>query len=203
MPTFDEGEATGGHTQNPAKMACVQSTTRSGSFSDDMSELDEVKQKQDELIMRLTEHNNALLKNYVSNLESCLCKLQAQLGHAIQSGGMVSLETLQRTLPDERSASMDVPGVQFENGAEHQEIADSEAVESVILKKHAHCTAEICWRQKYTESMGQLQAVLVELKAELEEKTIPECEAENPNTKHQSKVQIIEEVLDDNDLISL
>lgn len=74
-----------------------------------------------------------------------------------------------------------------------------DTVDYVILKEHAHCTADICWRQKYTESLGQLRAVLVELRNELEERTIVEEPIVNEEARRQTskvtKVQLIEEVI--------
>lgn len=68
-------------------------------------------------------------------------------------------------------------------------------VESLVLVEHAHCTADNCWRQKYMESLSQLRSVLVELRSELEEKSVLEEATRSQETRHQTKVQLIEEVM--------
>lgn len=69
----------------------------------------------------------------------------------------------------------------------------AEFMEATILRQHAHCTPDTCWRQKYIDSLSQVRSVLEDLKSELEEKP-SESTTEQQAMKRQSKVQLIEEV---------
>lgn len=95
---------------------------------------------------------------------------------------------------EERSEHGDIMDMEEEKGDFYDNFdeAESEFVEETILKLHAHCTPDVCWRQKYTESLGQLRCVLEQLKNELEEKTADQMT--EPHLKRQSKVQLIEQV---------
>lgn len=106
---------------------------------------------------------------------------------------------LGRSLPELETVHEDSPGdvlqeESTEDRDENEYDDPAEYIEAAVLRQHAHCTPDQCWRQKYTESLGQLRAVLEQLKNELEQKAHPEEFAENLAANRQSKVQLIEEV---------